>query len=199
MRVAFGGGDTDATPLPIGLWARFNVGETSTFQLLDDNENVVGSGVPGGAGVIETSAAKLYLANSGFQGSGPTGPSVTVNFAVSFTPAAARGNAAQPYQSQLLASDVLQGVQARISSATGRSGLNHSRRWRSTGIGRGTRESQRYLCSPRPRPRSPESPLGSAADGRIATIPRGQYYDPQRNQPTRSAGTIDRGAPRREA
>jgi YVTN family beta-propeller protein len=106
-----GGGDTDATPLPIALWARFNVGDPSTFQLLDDNENVVGSGVPGSAGVIETNTAKLYLANSSFQGSGPTGPSVTVNFAVSFKPAAARSNAAQPYQSQLLASDVLQGVQ----------------------------------------------------------------------------------------
>jgi hypothetical protein len=34
-----------------------------------------------------------------------------VNFAVGFKPAAARGNAAQPYQTQLLASDVLQGVQ----------------------------------------------------------------------------------------
>ena len=111
-RVAGAGGDgNNATPLPIALWARFNVGEPSTFQLLDDNENVVGSGEPGSAHVLETSTAKLYLADSSFQGSGPTGPSVTVNFAVSFAPGAIRGNAAQPYQSQLLASDVLQGVQ----------------------------------------------------------------------------------------
>ena len=61
--------------------------------------------------MIETNAAKLYLADSSFQGSGPTGPSVTVNFAVSFKAAALNGNAALPYQSQLLASDALQGVQ----------------------------------------------------------------------------------------
>jgi len=104
-------GDNNATPLPIGLWARFNVGDPSTFQLLDDNENVVAGGEPGSDRVLETSTAKLFLADSSFQGSGPTGPSVTVNFVVSFKPAAAKGNGAQPYQTQLLASDVLQGVQ----------------------------------------------------------------------------------------
>jgi PKD repeat protein len=108
-------GDSDATPLPIALWARFTVGDASgstpsTFELLDQNENVVGVGDPGGTGVIETNTAKLYLANSSFQGSGPTGPSVTVNFAVSFKAAAiAKEHGAQPYQSQLLASDALQG------------------------------------------------------------------------------------------
>jgi len=109
-------GDSDATPLPIALWARFTVGNASgstpsTFELLDQNENVVGVGEPGSPGVIETNTAKLYLADSDFQGSGPTGPSVTVNFAVSFKAAALNGNAALPYQSQLLASDALQGVQ----------------------------------------------------------------------------------------
>jgi YVTN family beta-propeller protein len=105
------GGGNNATPLPIGLWARFNVGDPSTLLLLDDSENVVAGGELGSDRVLETSTAKLFLADSSFQGSGPTGPSVTVNFAVSFKPAAARGNAAQPYQTQLLASDVLQGVQ----------------------------------------------------------------------------------------
>ena len=84
---------------------------TDPFELLDQNENVVGVGEPGSPGVIETNTAKLYLADSSFQGSGPTGPSVTVNFRVSFKPAALNGNAALPYQSQLLASDALQGVQ----------------------------------------------------------------------------------------
>jgi hypothetical protein len=60
--------------------------------------------------VLEASTVKLDLAKSSFQGSGPTGPSVTVNFAVSFK-AAAGSDAAQVYQSQLLASDALQGVQ----------------------------------------------------------------------------------------
>jgi len=106
-----GGGDNDANPLPIALWARFNVGDLSTFELLDQSENVVGAGQPGSASVIETSTAKLYLANSSFQGSGPAGPSVTVNFAVSFKAVAAGANAARPYKTQLLASDVLQGVQ----------------------------------------------------------------------------------------
>jgi len=61
--------------------------------------------------VIETITAKLDLAISSFEGSGPTGPSVTVNVAVSFKPAAAIRHSAQRYQSQLLANDPLQGVQ----------------------------------------------------------------------------------------
>ena len=33
-----------AKPLPIALWARFTGADTGTFELLNDNENVVASG-----------------------------------------------------------------------------------------------------------------------------------------------------------
>ena len=72
--VADAGGDgNNATPLPIGLWARFDVGDPSTFQLLDDNENVIAGGEPGSDRVLETSTVKLFLADSSFQGSGRPG------------------------------------------------------------------------------------------------------------------------------
>jgi hypothetical protein len=115
-------GDTDcenkAKPPCIALWARFNgfdVGNPNSsalsFSLLDENGNVVAEGQPGTTGLLESSTATLDLSKSSFLGSGPTGPSVTVNFAVSFKNGAAGEHSARLYQSQLLASDVLQGVQ----------------------------------------------------------------------------------------
>jgi YVTN family beta-propeller protein len=111
-------GDGEANHPRIALWGRFNgfdVGNPSastlTFALLDENGNVVGVGEPGSTAVLETSTATLDLSKSSFQGSGPTGQSVTVNFVVSFKKAAAGEDSARVYQSQLLAGDALQGVQ----------------------------------------------------------------------------------------
>jgi hypothetical protein len=73
----------------VGLWARFAPGFPSAFMLLDGNGNVVSSGVPGSAGVLDSPTATLELAKSSFQAAGPTSPTVTVNFVVNFKPAAA--------------------------------------------------------------------------------------------------------------
>ena len=56
----------------IAPWAHFN-GPAGTFELLDENENVVGAGQAGSAGALETSIVRLDLAKSSFQGSGPNG------------------------------------------------------------------------------------------------------------------------------
>jgi hypothetical protein len=62
----------------------------NTFTLVDPDRGEFGSAaVPGEPGRLETSAAALSLAQSSIIGSGPTGPSVTLNFAVSFKPQAA--------------------------------------------------------------------------------------------------------------
>lgn len=96
----------------IALWARFYVG-TSTFVLLDANGNLVGVGLPGSKDELESSTATLDLGPSSFQGTGPTGPSVTVNFAVRFKAAAAGEDSARVYGTELLASDVAGEVQGR--------------------------------------------------------------------------------------
>ncbi len=111
-----GDAENDASNPPIALWARFNVGNPSTFALLDANGNVVGQGEPGSSGVLETSTATLDLAESSFLGTGPTGPSVTVNFVVRFKAAAAGENSARVYRSHLLATDLLEQIQASEES-----------------------------------------------------------------------------------
>jgi photosystem II stability/assembly factor-like uncharacterized protein len=69
----------------VGLWARFIPGNpTSVFALLDANGNIVSEGAPGTEGVLDSPIATLDLSQSSFQGTGPTGPGVTVNFVVSF-------------------------------------------------------------------------------------------------------------------
>src|SRR4029078_1539307 len=95
------------------LWVRFNEStngagqDTSTFSLLDDAGNVVGTGTAGSNVVLQTSTAAFYLAQTNFVGTGPTGPSVTVNFNVSFkAPAAGR-----VYNLELLATDDAQNMQ----------------------------------------------------------------------------------------
>ena len=106
-----GEGESEANEPLIALWARFNVGNPSTFALLDAKGNLVGTGLPGSTGVLETNTATLDLAESSFQGSGPTGPSVTVNFVVSFKAPAAGEDSARVYTAELLATDVLGQVQ----------------------------------------------------------------------------------------
>jgi hypothetical protein len=101
----------------IALWARFTVGagsNPSTFSLLDANGNLVGEGLPGSPGTLDTSTASLDLAHSSFQGSGPTGPSVTVTYVVSLKgPAAGR-----VYATELTATDVAGEVQGPQSVGT---------------------------------------------------------------------------------
>lgn len=106
-------GDTasDGSDPPIALWARFNVGNPSTFSLLDDNGNVVGTAEVGTTGTIETDKVALDLSQSSFQGTGPTGPSVTVNFAVRFKVDAA-GHYARRYRTDVIATDLFDQIQA---------------------------------------------------------------------------------------
>jgi hypothetical protein len=87
------------------LWARFLVGNPSAFALLDANGNIIAEGVPGGAGVLDSPTATLDLAKSSFQGTGPTGPSVTVTFVVSFKPPAAGEHSARVYDTETSATD----------------------------------------------------------------------------------------------
>jgi hypothetical protein len=90
----------------VGLWARFYVGNPSTFALLDANGRVVAAGVPGTAGTLQSSTATLDLARSSFKGSGPAGPSVTINFVVSFKPAAAGERFVREYDTEISATDL---------------------------------------------------------------------------------------------
>jgi YVTN family beta-propeller protein len=118
LRLVESAGDAlkDASNPPVALWARFNVGNPSTIALLDANGNVVGEGEPGSAGVLETNTATLDLADSSFQGTGPTGPSVTVNFVVRFKTPAAGEHSARVYRTDLLATDLLEQIQASDES-----------------------------------------------------------------------------------
>lgn len=68
----------------IPLWIRFTEGTTGTFSLLDAIGNVVSSGEAGSNLVLESDTAAFDLAKSGFQGTGPDGPSVTITFTVLF-------------------------------------------------------------------------------------------------------------------
>jgi hypothetical protein len=92
-----------------GLWARFLIGETSTFALLDSDGNITAVGVPDASDVLESAAGTLDLAQSRFQGTGPAGPSVTVTFVVSFKAAGIKRH--NDYQTELAATDVDGAVQ----------------------------------------------------------------------------------------
>ena len=74
-----------------GPLARLYIGATASVQttlaVLDANGVETGQGLPGSAGTIGTSEFTLYLAKSSFQGTGPTGPTVTCEFTVSIRPA----------------------------------------------------------------------------------------------------------------
>jgi photosystem II stability/assembly factor-like uncharacterized protein len=96
-----------------GLFARLSIGATAsdptTFAVLDGNGVVTGQGLPSSTGTIGTPKFNLDLANSSFLGTGPTGPTVTCNFTVSFRPAAAGNgnsdNAAHVYNVEVGAYD----------------------------------------------------------------------------------------------
>jgi hypothetical protein len=96
-----------------GLRARFLVDEVSTFALLDADGNIVAVGVPGSPGVLESDAGTLDLAQSSFQGTGPTGPSVTVTFAISFKASGVRQHGTQLNNAELTATDVAGAIQGR--------------------------------------------------------------------------------------
>ena len=95
------------------LWARFIVGETSIFALLDSEGNIVAEGVLASPEVLESDGGALDLSQSSFQGSGPDGPSVTVNFAVSFK-ASWKHAGASVYRTELTATDMDGEVQGPV-------------------------------------------------------------------------------------
>ena len=85
----------------IPVWVRFTEGVTSTLSLLDSTGNILTTGLPGDPIVLESNTARFDLEHSSFLGTGPTGPSVTVKFAVSVKPVAS----ARTYSIELLATD----------------------------------------------------------------------------------------------
>lgn len=92
-----------------GLWARFLIGEASTFALLDSDGNITAVGVPGAPEVLESAVGTLDLAQSHFQGTSPDGPSVTVTFVVGFKSPTMKRHS--EYQTDLAATDVDGAVQ----------------------------------------------------------------------------------------
>ena len=59
-----------------------------TFSLVDKHAKHAKPARPGSKGTLETSAAALHLSKSSAVGSGPTGPSVTLTYGLSFKPPA---------------------------------------------------------------------------------------------------------------
>ena len=106
----------------VGLWARFIPGLPNSaftllaFTLLDSNGNIVAEGVPGTQALLDSPSATLDLGSSRFEGTGPTGPTVTVNFVVGFKPGAAgngvSSNATRVYDVYISAADLSGNVQA---------------------------------------------------------------------------------------
>ena len=90
----------------IGLLARFIPGNPSALALLDGNGNIVSEGVPGTAGILNSPTATLDLAHSSFEASGPTSPTVTVNFTVALKASAAPGPGARVYDTQILITNI---------------------------------------------------------------------------------------------
>jgi hypothetical protein len=71
------------------MWVRFDE-PTNTFSLYNPNSGRYEQPVqPGDPERFQTNAATMYLADSPVQGSGPTGPSVTLTYNLSFKPNAA--------------------------------------------------------------------------------------------------------------
>lgn len=68
-------------------------------------------GVPGSPEVLESDAGTLDLAQSGFQGTGPAGPSVTATFVVSFKGSGLTHHRIRMYRTELTATDVDSTVQ----------------------------------------------------------------------------------------
>jgi Tol biopolymer transport system component len=85
----------------IALWVQFN-GTDETLALLNSEGRQVGPAFsPGRRGALESSNAKVHLHDSSVQGSGPTGPSVTLTLDVSFKHRAA----GRSYLVEVLATD----------------------------------------------------------------------------------------------
>jgi Tol biopolymer transport system component len=85
----------------IALWVQFN-GTDETLALLNSEGRRVGPAFsPGRRGSLESSNAKVHLHHSSVQGSGPTGPSVTLTLDVSFKHRAA----GRSYLVEVLATD----------------------------------------------------------------------------------------------
>jgi hypothetical protein len=83
------------------LWIRFEEG-SNTFAVYNADIGDFGPPVtPGSAGTVETPFATLYLSDSTFVGSGPTGPSVMLNYDVSFKATAAN----RTYRVLMMATD----------------------------------------------------------------------------------------------
>ncbi|PWU14955.1 MAG: hypothetical protein C5B50_16270 [Verrucomicrobia bacterium] len=71
------------------LTVRLDVASKTLSVLNEANGQFVAGGLPGSPWQLETPEATLYLSHSSAVGSGPTGPSVTLNLALSFKPSAA--------------------------------------------------------------------------------------------------------------
>jgi hypothetical protein len=85
----------------IALWVRFD-GTEGTLALLNSEGRQVGPAFRAGRpGRLESRNGTLHLRDSGVQGSGPTGPSVTLTLDVSFKPPAA----GRTYLVEVLATD----------------------------------------------------------------------------------------------
>jgi len=85
----------------IALWVQFN-GTDETLALLNSEGRQVGPAFsPGRRASLESSNAKVHLHDSSVQGSGPTGPSVTLTLDVSFKHRAA----GRSYLVEVLATD----------------------------------------------------------------------------------------------
>jgi Tol biopolymer transport system component len=85
----------------IALWVQFN-GTDETLALLNSAGRRVGPAFsPGRRALLESSNAKVHLHDSSVQGSGPTGPSVTLTLDVSFKHRAA----GRSYLVEVLATD----------------------------------------------------------------------------------------------
>jgi len=83
------------------FWVRFEEG-SNTFAVYDASIGDFGPPLtPGSSGTVETPYANLYLSDSTFTGSGPTGPSVLLNYDLSFNAAAA----GHTYQVLIMATD----------------------------------------------------------------------------------------------
>ena len=71
------------------LWLRFDEGKNA-FSLFKEGPDKFGQDfVPGSPVVLETPEATLHVKEISVQGSGPAGPSVALNLALSFKPKAA--------------------------------------------------------------------------------------------------------------
>lgn len=88
---------------------------SNTFRLFNEKTSTFGPAfAPKSNNRLESNAATLYLADTSVQGSGPTGPSVTLNLALSFKPRAA----GRSYEVEVAATDDLGNQDAFMHAGT---------------------------------------------------------------------------------